>query len=203
MLIIAEKQYHTNKERIRNLEKQLEEEQLEWQRKYADFKDKLFVYESSDDKEQELIIQQEKILKKIFEPKKDNIENRSFLHYFSDATFAMAAILYAETKPSGVFAVREAYGLPEGFSPAQFAPGEGLCGQAALEGEPLIIDNVPEDYLDVASGLGKAKPSFLYFLPIMKDKNCVGLIELATFKKIELEKMWPAISAKIIDKGVL
>lgn len=203
LLIFTEKQYASYRENIRNLEKLIEVENKVWQTKYNILKEKLAANESTDERDHEILIQQEKIIKKIFEPKKDNIEKRSFLHHFSEATYAVAAIMYSEIKPSNEFTVRECYGLPEGFSPSSFTKGEGLCGQAALEGLPIVIDKIPNDYLDVTSGLGNAKPTFLYLLPIMKDKYCVGLIELATFKKIDLEKMWPAISAKIIDKEVL
>jgi hypothetical protein len=41
----------------------------------------------------------------------------------------------------------------------RFALGEGLVGQAALEKERILITNAPEDYVQITSGLGQAKPT--------------------------------------------
>src|SRR3989454_7036 len=39
----------------------------------------------------------------------------------------------------------------------RFHPGEGLVGQAALEKKSILLTNVPEDYIRIASGLGAAR----------------------------------------------
>jgi hypothetical protein len=203
ILFLIEKQYLQSRKEIIALKQNAEIKHKEYQAKTSLLEKKLFAYEMHDEEARGLIRQQEKIIAKIFERKKDLAENHSFLHYFSEAVQGMAAILYVETKPLEGFTVKEIYGLPDGYTPGPFRSGEGLNGQAALEGQPLLIEDLPENYLQVSSGLGKAAPSNLYILPILKDKNCVALIELATFKKNDLEKIWPAISDKIIDKGVL
>jgi hypothetical protein len=203
ILFLTEKQYLLSGKEIIALQKKAENVQKEWLTKTTLLEKKLSAYEIHDEEARGLARQQEKIIAKIFERKKETSENHSFLHYFSEAVQGMAAILYVETKPLEGFTVQEVYGLPDGYVPAPFRAGEGLNGQAALEGQPLLIEDMPENYLQVVSGLGNATPSNLYILPILKDKNCVALIELATFKKNDLEKIWPAISDKIIDKGVL
>ncbi|MBB6446896.1 response regulator [Bacillus benzoevorans] len=74
-------------------------------------------------------------------------------------------------------------------------PGEGLIGQAILEKEPIILTNVPSDYVQITSGLGAATPLNLYVMPICFEGEVKAVLELATFKpysetqKIFLEEL--------------
>lgn len=68
--------------------------------------------------------------------------------------------------------------------PIDFKIGEGLSGQVAKDNKAIFVTEIPEGYIDVVSGLGKCKPSHLAILPIYKNGKVVGIIELATFKKI-------------------
>jgi hypothetical protein len=43
-----------------------------------------------------------------------------------------------------------------------FAPGEGLIGQAALEKQPIILANPPDDYLPITAGLTRMQPAELW-----------------------------------------
>jgi uncharacterized protein YigA (DUF484 family) len=47
----------------------------------------------------------------------------------------------------------------------EFALGEGLVGQCALEKERILLTNVPKSYTKISSGLGKASPLNLIVLP--------------------------------------
>src|SRR5207253_327161 len=47
----------------------------------------------------------------------------------------------------------------------EFALGQGLVGQCALEKERILLTNVPQDYIKISSGLGKASPVNLIVLP--------------------------------------
>jgi signal transduction histidine kinase/CheY-like chemotaxis protein len=63
----------------------------------------------------------------------------------------------------------------------RFAPGEGLVGQAALEKQPLLLQNVPDDYIQITSGLGEAPPRNIIVLPILFEGDVKAVIELASF----------------------
>jgi len=62
-----------------------------------------------------------------------------------------------------------------------FKAGEGLVGQAALEKKQILIENVPEDYIRVTSGLGEASPTFISVTPILIEDRLIGVVELGTF----------------------
>ncbi|MBN8877093.1 MAG: HAMP domain-containing protein [Sphingobacteriales bacterium] len=64
----------------------------------------------------------------------------------------------------------------------EFALGEGLVGQCALEKERILITNIPKSYINkIGSGLGKASPANLIVLPVLFEKEIKAVIELASF----------------------
>jgi signal transduction histidine kinase/DNA-binding response OmpR family regulator/HAMP domain-containing protein len=63
----------------------------------------------------------------------------------------------------------------------EFALGQGLVGQCALNKERILLTNVPRDYIKISSGLGKASPVNLIVLPVLFEKEIKAVIELASF----------------------
>ncbi len=63
----------------------------------------------------------------------------------------------------------------------RFAIGEGLVGQAALEKQPILLQNVPDDYIQITSGLGEAAPRNIIVLPVLFEGEVKAVIELASF----------------------
>jgi len=61
--------------------------------------------------------------------------------------------------------------------------GEGLVGMCALEGNTIWINNVPDDYMDIESGLGEAPPTNILIVPLKNDNNILGVIEIASFNE--------------------
>jgi HAMP domain-containing protein/signal transduction histidine kinase/CheY-like chemotaxis protein len=64
---------------------------------------------------------------------------------------------------------------------SEFAMGEGLVGQCALEKERILLTNVPSDYIQIGSGLGEAKPVNILVLPVLFEGQLKAVIELASF----------------------
>jgi len=62
--------------------------------------------------------------------------------------------------------------------------GQGLVGQAALEGEPILLTQVPADYLAVSSGLGEAPPRNILVRPISHEDELKGVIELGSLEAL-------------------
>ncbi len=63
----------------------------------------------------------------------------------------------------------------------RFRIGEGLVGQAALEKKPILLTNVPDDYIRITSGLGEAPPRNILVLPVLFEGEVKAVIELASF----------------------
>ncbi len=61
----------------------------------------------------------------------------------------------------------------------RFAFGEGLPGQAALEGKSTLVTGAPGDYVKVVSGLGESAPVNLIVLPILFEDQSLAVMELA------------------------
>ncbi|MEU9015061.1 HAMP domain-containing protein [Streptomyces sp. NPDC048479] len=61
--------------------------------------------------------------------------------------------------------------------------GGGLIAQAALERKRILITDVPQDYMNINSGLGTATPVSIVILPILFEDRVLGVIELASLSK--------------------
>lgn len=64
-----------------------------------------------------------------------------------------------------------------------FKLGEGLIGQAALEKQRILLTKVPEDYIQISSGLGEGTPLNIVVLPILFEGQVLAVIELASFNR--------------------
>ena len=85
----------------------------------------------------------------------------------------------------------------------RFSLGEGLVGQAALEKKPILVRNVPEEYIKVTSGLGEAVPRFLSVTPLLYEGRVKGVLEIGTLVEMTdlqllyLSQAMPAIAIAI------
>lgn len=106
-------------------------------------------------------------------------------HLCSSLNAGQGALYLARTKGNEkLIELQSSYALVlgEGESSPSFLWGEGLIGQAAASGKSLYLDELPEGYARrIESGLGSALPKFLYIMPLKKENDVVGVVELATF----------------------
>jgi PAS domain S-box-containing protein len=63
--------------------------------------------------------------------------------------------------------------------------GEGMVGACALEKETIYLTDVPNDYVEITSGLGKASPNCVILVPLMHEEQVLGVVEMASFSVIE------------------
>jgi CHASE3 domain sensor protein len=63
--------------------------------------------------------------------------------------------------------------------------GNGLIGQAYLEGDITQLKDVPNGYTQITSGLGDATPKYIVIVPLKYDVHTVAVVELASFTNFE------------------
>ena len=66
--------------------------------------------------------------------------------------------------------------------------GEGLVGQSAAMKKTMYIDDIPEGYIKIVSGLGSSSPRFLSIIPLVIGDDVLGVIEVASFKNFSKEE---------------
>lgn len=71
------------------------------------------------------------------------------------------------------------------FMEKQLDLEEGLLGQAYLEKDVIYLKDIPDNYVNITSGLGQANPKSLLIAPMIVDEKVNGLIEIAAFQNLE------------------
>lgn len=104
----------------------------------------------------------------------------SFLCEFLDAK---VGALFVED--GGIFRRSATYAMPASANIVErFAPGEGLLGQAAKDGRPFHVREVPEGYLVIGSSLGQDRPKHLLIAPATVDGAVNAVVELGFFESV-------------------
>jgi signal transduction histidine kinase/CheY-like chemotaxis protein/HAMP domain-containing protein len=74
------------------------------------------------------------------------------------------------------------YGLrADKDAPIQYRIGQSLIGQVAKSKRLIVVDDIPQGYIKITSGLGEAPPANLVVLPLLFEGEVLGVVELASF----------------------
>lgn len=76
------------------------------------------------------------------------------------------------------------YGIDEALVKKVFSVNEGYLGACCQEKSKILVDNLPDNYCTLESGLGKVSLKVLTLIPLMQDTNMNGIIELASIEKL-------------------
>ena len=93
-------------------------------------------------------------------------------------------------------------------SPGEFALGEGLAGQAAVERR--ILEITAEDQVRISAGMGTLTVGKIHFVPVLNKDEVTAIIELATNSTLSerqralLDSLLPsvALSAEILSGNI-
>lgn len=70
-----------------------------------------------------------------------------------------------------------------------FRLGEGLAGQCALENRTIIINQAPDNYIRITSGLGTGAPKYIIIKPVAFDGQVVAVVELAALEALSSSQL--------------
>jgi transcriptional regulator with GAF, ATPase, and Fis domain len=125
-------------------------------------------------------------------------------------------VKYLQANQGGLFMVHETNGqAPElellacyaydrkKYIEKKVSAGEGLLGQAYLEKEKVYITQLPDNYLQISSGLGDGTPKCLLIVPMKIQDKVEGVLEIASFTEFQeheisfVEKLAESIASSI------
>lgn len=99
-----------------------------------------------------------------------------------------AIYLYSATKEQLDLVSSYAFKNRKGITNS-FKLGESLVGQAALEKKQIRVSNLPDDYIEISSGLGESTPRHVLVTPIVHEEEIKALIEFGSVNPISQEHM--------------
>ncbi|GGC04896.1 histidine kinase [Marinobacterium zhoushanense] len=112
------------------------------------------------------------------------------LRFLADYLQAQVGVFYV-TQSDGALELASSYAFTRRKHLSnRIQPGEGLVGQVLKERKPILLSNVPRDYIAISSGLGEQVPGNIIVQPVVYDGRVTGVIELGsfgTFSDIQLE----------------
>jgi HAMP domain-containing protein len=130
---------------------------------------------------------------------------RNLVKYLN-ANQAGMFILNDDDKNDHFFQLMSAYAWDrKKFTNKRVELGEGLVGACAMEQETIQLNEIPDDYVLITSGLGKATPRYVVLVPLKHEETVLGVLEMASFKKMEqyevdfLEKIAQSIASSILS----
>jgi len=122
----------------------------------------------------------------IFRSERENIEELAFrviqkLVNYLDASQGSLFIQRKESDNDSYLELASSYAFDRRkYLQKKILPGEGLTGTCALEKETIFLTEIPDDYLEIKSGLGESPPSSLIIVPLKLENELFGVLEIAS-----------------------
>ncbi|MFK3772254.1 response regulator [Pseudomonas sp. NPDC089406] len=110
----------------------------------------------------------------------------NILRFFAGYLGSVVGALYVHDEHGKLVRVAS-YGLDTEHQAREQKLGEhaGLLGQAAIQGRLLRLDDLPEDYYRLSSGLGSGLPRSGLLVPAKEDGRINGVLELGFLRPLQ------------------
>ena len=105
----------------------------------------------------------------------------------SKAIAIVQGVAYTLNRQTQTYSMVSTYAFDTTDTSRTFAIGEGIPGQVAKDKKLLFINDVPEGYIKIVSGLGTSSPKYMGVIPVIHGDETIALIEISTFEKPELD----------------
>ena len=170
---------------------------IEKEKKIVKQKEKNF-----DDIEEEKVSDTELKIKRIISDSENVSSDKNFyeelLKIFSKEFYIVQGLFYVKGKDK--FKMSASYAIYGNKKINEFSEGQGIPGQVAKDMKIKIITDIPEDYINVVSGLGTCSPQNLLFIPIVSANETIALIEVTAFDKFpnDLELYYSELNSALV-----
>ena len=130
---------------------------------------------------------------------------KALLSRLSQSIPIIYGAFYVADESGKRFVCAYAFANTDASSPKDFALGEGLAGQAAVERR--ILEITPKDQVRISAGMGTLPVEKMLFIPVLNKDETTGIIEFATHAALSerqralLDSLLPsiALSAEILS----
>lgn len=140
----------------------------------------------------------------------DSLENEVFPEKYFDQLLInisktikiVQGVAYVLNRETNKFGIKSTYAYYTTDTDRTFEIGEGIPGQVAKDQKILQLDNIPENYIQVVSGLGSSSPKNMLVIPIVNNDETIALLELASFEKtsLNIKEFYTQFNAKVASK---
>ena len=120
----------------------------------------------------------------------------------SKALSIVQGVAYTLNRAEGKYQIISTYAYYTTDTSRKFEIGEGITGQVAKDQRILLLNNVPDNYIRIVSGLGQSSPRNLIVIPIVYDDETVAVLELASFETptLNLKEFFKDFNGKVSSK---
>lgn len=143
--------------------------------------------ETSKEADKDVSVDYKEVIGKIIPPKQPSVElfGEKLLTNIAQELKIVQGIFSVKNISESIFSSIGFYAYFSNEKPKDFKVGETLPGQVAKNKITMQLSNIPDGYINVVSGLGEGMPNHLLIIPILKDEETIGIMEIASFKKLD------------------
>ena len=99
---------------------------------------------------------------------------------------AKVGIIYLKsTAHDDVFIHAGSYAIGDQGLPSKIMGSQGLLGESLASRKPIVLSDIPEGYLTIASALGNSKPENIVIQPFVYEDEVLGVMEIGFFRSID------------------